>query len=82
MGSNPLYAACIRRAAQQLGGYDALAERVGVSAALLERWAQGGEPTELVFLKVVDILLADEALVTRAAFPPPSPPRKPAAPRR
>ena len=57
MRPNPLYAACIRRAAYLLGGYDALSERLGVPQRTLRRWSQGdGVGAEMVFLKVVDIL--------------------------
>jgi|RhiMetdeSRZDD1v2_1073273.scaffolds.fasta_scaffold2433216_1 hypothetical protein len=68
MAFNPLYAACIRRAAQRLGGYDALAARLKVSGALLERWASSeGGASEALFLKIVDILLEETP-------PPPSNP--------
>lgn len=68
MAVNALYAACIQRAAQRLGGYDALAARLKVSAALLERWASSESgASEAVFLKIVDILLEETP-------PPPSNP--------
>jgi hypothetical protein len=67
MAFNALYAACIRRAAQRLGGYDALAARLKVPAALLERWASSGTVNPAVFLKIVDILLEETP-------PPPSNP--------
>ena len=68
MAFNPLYAACIRRAAQRLGGYDALAARLKVPVALLERWASSeGGASAAVFLKIVDILLEETP-------PPPSNP--------
>lgn len=52
-----LYAACIARAAQRLGGYEALALRVGVPAKVLKYWADGnGTGAYSVFLKIVDIL--------------------------
>ena len=54
---NPLYAGCIRRAAEVLGGYAALGARLGRSPKILERWARGeGDGGEMVFLQVVDIL--------------------------
>ena len=66
MAFNALYAACIRRAARRLGGYDALAARVGVSATLLERCARREAwASESVFLRIVDILLEET---------PPAPP--------
>jgi hypothetical protein len=56
---DPLYAECIRRAAELLGGYAALGARLGCSPKVLERWARGeGDAGEMVFLQVVDILLA------------------------
>jgi hypothetical protein len=57
---NPLYAECIRRAAQVLGGYTALGARLGRSPQVLERWARGeGDAGEMVFLQVVDILVEE-----------------------
>lgn len=57
---NPLYAECIRRAAQVLGGYAALGARLGRSPQVLERWARGeGDAGEMVFLQVVDILVEE-----------------------
>lgn len=73
---NPLYAECIRRAAQQLGGYAALGARLGRSPQVLERWARGeGDPGEMAFLQVVDILLEES---TRAAQPQPGDATSPA----
>ena len=55
---DPLYAECIRRAAELLGGYAALGKRLGRSPKVLERWARGeGDGGEMVFLQIVDILL-------------------------
>jgi hypothetical protein len=66
---DPLYAECIRRAAQLLGGYAALGARLGRSPQVLERWARGeGDAGEAVFLRIVDILL-DESI--RAVPPQP-----------
>ena len=66
MAFNALYAACIRRAAQRLGGYDALAARLNISATLLERCAhQEAWASESVFLQLVDILFEET--------PPPPP---------
>jgi hypothetical protein len=47
----------LRGAAQVLGGVDAFAEALGVSARQLERWISGDEsvPTE-IFLLAVDLL--------------------------
>jgi hypothetical protein len=57
---NPLYAACIQRAARQVGGYDVLGSCLRVPPQLLERWAHGeGVAPPVVFLKVVDILLEE-----------------------
>jgi hypothetical protein len=59
VGSNALYAACIARAAELLGGYEALAKRLGIPAQVLLRWSHGKEGIpEPVFLEVVDVLLA------------------------
>jgi hypothetical protein len=65
---DPLYAECIRRAAQLLGGYAALGKRLGRSPQVLERWARGeGDAGEMVFLEIVDILLSAN---NRAVSPP------------
>jgi hypothetical protein len=67
MSPNPLYAVCIQRAAQLLGGYDALGARLELSPKILRRWASGhGDAGETVFLRIVDILL-DESI---RAVPP------------
>jgi hypothetical protein len=64
---DPLYAECIWRAAQLLGGYAALGKRLGCSPQVLERWARGeGDAGEMVFLQVVDILLEE----SKRAVPP------------
>jgi hypothetical protein len=61
MPRNPLYAACVRRAALLLGGYEALSARLGIPAQVLERWAAGsGWMSESVFLRIVDILLKEQ----------------------
>lgn len=58
MEPNPVYAACIRRAAGMLGGYDKLALRLAVGPRQLERWARGlGAPSDAQFLTLVDIVL-------------------------
>jgi len=55
---DPLYAECLRRAAEMLGGYVPLGKRLGRSPKVLERWARGeGDAGEMVFLQVVDILV-------------------------
>lgn len=75
---NPLYAECIRRAAELVGGYPALGARLGRSPEILERWARGeGDAGETVFLQIVDILLDKR---TRAM--PPRPGGEPAGPAR
>jgi hypothetical protein len=61
VSANPLYAACIERAAHLLGGREALARRLGIPLPVLERWAEGeGLGAQLLFLRVVDILQAEE----------------------
>jgi hypothetical protein len=57
---NPLYAACVSRAAALKGGFDELGEALGVTPARLQRWADGiGAPPDTIFLKIVDLLLDD-----------------------
>jgi hypothetical protein len=70
---DPLYAECIRRAAELLGGYAALGARLGRSPQVLERWARGeGDAGEMVFLQVVDILL-EQRVSTGSPQPDDSP---------
>ena len=61
MSARPVHAECIRRAALLVGGYAALAERVGASPRMLEWWARGGagEVPDAVFLAAVDVLLGE-----------------------
>jgi hypothetical protein len=56
--ANPLYARCVRRAAELAGGYEALSEHVEVSVRQLEAWGAGeGTPPTAVFLRIVDLIL-------------------------
>jgi hypothetical protein len=58
MPPNPLYALCIKRAAELLGGFDQLGAHIGVDPRDLARWAEGiGAPSDATFLKIVDIVL-------------------------
>ena len=58
MAPNPLYAHCIRRAAELLGGFDKLGAHLEVSPRHLMNWADGlGAPSDAMFLKIVDIVL-------------------------
>ncbi len=60
MKPNPLYGACVRRAAQLLGGFEQLGARLGIDPRILQQWGQGiGAPGEYLFLKIVDIVLDD-----------------------
>ena len=71
MPPNPLYAACIRRAAELAGGFESLAARLDISAPRLERWAAGsGYPNDFQFLKLVDLL---EELSSAPSPPAPTP---------
>jgi hypothetical protein len=66
--SNALFAACIRRAAGILGGYEALGEQLGIPPPLLEHWASGrGSADEATFLRVVDIVLERRFIPTRSS---------------
>lgn len=57
-----VYMRALRRAAQGLGGVDALRAHLKVSMSELNSWLEGEtRPPEGVFLRVVD-LLADEEL--------------------
>jgi hypothetical protein len=63
MSANPVYALCIQRAAERLGGFDELSLQVGISARLLQFWANGGGwPPDHVFLRIVDLVLTDDLL--------------------
>ena len=47
----------VRAAAQALGGAEALADTLGVSALQVERWANGEESVPAdIFLRAVDLL--------------------------
>lgn len=66
--SSALYAACIRRAADMLGGYEALGEQLKIPPRALERWALGrGVPDETIFLRIVDIVLERPVIPTRSS---------------
>ena len=59
-----VHARAMRRAAQVLGGVEALRSHLQVSMRDLSRWMAGeARPPDAVFLRVVD-LLADEELAT------------------
>jgi hypothetical protein len=77
---NPLYAACVSRAAALVGGFDQLGAQLGVKPARLRKWAEGvGEPPQAVFLRIVDLLLDDgigQSLVSASV-----PSRKPQPPK-
>ena len=54
-----VYTRCLNRAAQILGGSDALARNLLVPPAVLLRWMTGEvRPPQAVFLKAVDIVLS------------------------
>jgi hypothetical protein len=60
MPAKSLQAECVRRAALLLGGYAALGQRIGASAHALEWWAgDRGEVPDVIFLRIVDVLLGD-----------------------
>jgi len=55
---DPLYARCVVRAAQLLGGYDELGAHLGIATPRLEAWSRGeAVPPTTVFLQIVDIIL-------------------------
>jgi hypothetical protein len=57
---NPLYAACVLRAAALKGGFEQLGAELGLKPARVQRWAEGiGSPPDAIFLKIVDLLLDD-----------------------
>ncbi len=48
----------LRKAAELLGGQEKLAERLGVSAAGIEKWTGGKTATPReIFLRVVDLII-------------------------
>jgi hypothetical protein len=60
MPAKSLHAECIRRAALILGGYAALGQRIGASPHALDWWArENGEVPDVIFLRVVDVLLGE-----------------------
>jgi hypothetical protein len=55
---NPLYAECVTRAAELLGGLDRLARELYLTPRVLVRWIDGrSNPPTGIFLRLVDILL-------------------------
>ena len=68
---NPLYAECVTRAAQVLGGLDRLARELYLAPRILERWVDGkGNPPTVVFLRLVDIVLGDDVPTSETNAPP------------
>ena len=58
-----LYVRTLHRAAEQVGGPDALAKRLGVAAELLSLYLEGRYAIpERVFLDAIDVLMEREAL--------------------
>jgi hypothetical protein len=65
---NPLYAACVSRAAALTGGFEELGTVLGVKPGRLQKWAEGvGAPPDAMFLKIVDLLLDDGVDPTMAS---------------
>ncbi len=77
--SHSVYVRTLRRAAEVIGGFEALAAYLDVRPRLLHAWMNGTHETPTnVFLKAVDLLMGErrhcEAVVTsqlrRSARPP------------
>jgi hypothetical protein len=53
-----VYARTLRKAAEALGGIEALARHLGVATEDVYLWAQGSKPIpQAVFLKAVDLVV-------------------------
>lgn len=60
MSSRDTYRATLARAAQALGGAQALCKRLGIPVHEMTMWLEGkSTPPMHVFLRVIDILLDD-----------------------
>lgn len=67
---NPLYAECVSRAAELLGGMDRLARELYLTPGVLVRWIDGrSNPPTGIFLRLVDILLGDNVPTTDTNAP-------------
>jgi hypothetical protein len=67
--SKTVYVRALRRAAQSLGGVEALRAHLQVSMSQLAGWLHGeAPPPETVFLKVVDLLADEELTAIKQGF--------------
>ena len=60
-----VYVHALRRAAQTLGGVEALRAHLQVSMNQLVAWMYGEPPPDAVFLKVADLLAEEELAAIR-----------------
>lgn len=61
-----LYSRALKRAAEILGGAEALRDYLGVSMVQLRFWMQGhGKPPDGVFLRIADLLAEKQSEVLR-----------------
>jgi hypothetical protein len=78
MASKDTYRVTLARAAQALGGAQALCKRLGVPMRDMTMWLEGkSTPPMHVFLRVIDILLGDSAKTAVRPLQPDEKPRKP-----
>ena len=82
MGSfvaSSVYSRAVRKAAELLGGREKLSRTLQVPLAEIEKWlADKGKPPREIFLRVVDLIIADNGVAD--AGPSDAPPAKDCAP--
>ena len=67
--SKTVHVRALRRAAQSLGGVEALRAYLQVSMSQLAGWLHGeASPPEAVFLRVVDLLAEEELTAIKQGF--------------
>lgn len=71
MSSASVYSRAVRKAAEMAGGREALARRLQLPLADVDKWILGEKkPPREVFLRVVDLLIEDSAGSDSPGEPP------------
>ena len=75
-----VYSRAVRKAAELVGGREELARTLKMPRAAIEDWIAGkGKPPREIFLRVVDLIIADSAAADGAG-PDETPPSRDATP--
>lgn len=68
--ASSVYSRAVRKAAELLGGRDALARQLQVGRADIDKWiADQAKPPREVFLRVVDVIIDDNGPASEPAEP-------------